>query len=139
MGKANVKKIEIWECDHCKRPMGYESEEMAIKHSEECIFDKDNKSCLMCEHLKVIQVAPYPQNMRNFKGDVRWGIGSFRIPHCMKFEKDLTEDEFVAVHDACFDFGENDYVIENSEDYLDWQDKVDAIDAEYDKLKDENS
>lgn len=130
--KNEVRTEVVFSCKHCSRPTGYDTLEGVDEHIAQCLFKNDNKRCLMCKHLKIIEEAPYPKNNKLYKSvDTEWAFGSYRTPYCMKNEEILDEVEVHTYHDECFELGEEMPVLDKTEEYVEWFELSTELDDEW--------
>jgi len=123
LDKDRVVSDTIWRCNYCNEPVVFESKELAMAHTDYCIYNEENSSCFLCEHLKVIQHTEYEPHVTNKLNNVRWAIGTHRTPYCMKFDKVIEEKDFISKHEECFVYSDESMVIESTPEFIE-QDRL---------------
>ena len=74
LDKDRVVSETIWRCNYCNEPVVFESKELAMAHTDYCIYNEENSSCFLCEHLKVIQHTEYEPHITNKLNNVNFRI-----------------------------------------------------------------
>ena len=108
-----------YNCKLCSNPsVVFETLSQAEEHSKRCLFNPRAKSCVMCEHLKIIEYPPYPRFEKTYQSlETYHAFGAYKQPHCMKKNCDITEYELFDDHTDCFEFTESPPVIESTDEF----------------------
>ena len=105
-GSDDIKADVVYRCNMCHNPsVVFEDAEMAIHHTERCLFNPKAKSCVMCKHLKIIEEPPYPRYQKNYESSETYhAFGAFKQPFCMFYDKNITEYNLFDDHEDCFEY-----------------------------------
>ena len=73
-----MKKIQVFECDYCKKIL--RSRSGMKKHEEKCFYNEETKSCILCKHLSLQSfvdgriLTPHEENLLSGKIDGTYHI-----------------------------------------------------------------
>ena len=128
-----------YNCKQCNNPtVVFESEEQAQHHAERCLFNKNVNSCVNCKHLKIIEYPPYPRFEKKYLSlETYHAFGAFKQPYCMKKDKNIDEFELFSfgAHDDCYEFTEDDVIIEQTDVFKKYIELIESDDLSSEKLE----
>ena len=106
LGSDDIAIDIVYRCNMCHNPhIVFQDAEMAIHHTQRCLFNPKAKKCVMCKHLKIIEEPPYPRYQKKYESaETYHAFGAFKQPYCMLYDKNITEYNLFDDHEECFEY-----------------------------------